>query len=244
MARTRCDGPDAGVATRGPNSIRSVSESEIERLWREARAALDDEDLPLARSRYFRLTEVDGTNPRSWINYGAICGELEDGAEAEDAFARALEIEPASREALSNLGVLKREAGDLARAESCFRRVVSLDPAFVFGHYNLAHTLFLAGRFAESAQAYRAGLKLDPGKTANQNARLAWALLANGEDKAARRELRRALERTSAAETEALVAEAGEVLDAIDAALPARERETAQARALVAGWARDPRRAR
>jgi len=221
-----------------------VSGSEIERLSREARAAVEDEDLPLARSLYLRLTEVDGTNPGSWINYGAVCGELEDTAEAERAFTRALEIDPGSREALSNLGVANREAGKLVQAESLFRKVVSRDPAFVFGHYNLAHTLFLAGRFAESAEAYHAGLKLDPAKTANQNARLAWALLANGEDKAARRELRRALERTSAEETQALLAEASEVLAAIDSALPARERETARMRALVEGWARDRQRAR
>ena len=42
----------------------------------------------------------------------------------------------------------------------------------------------LAGRFEESAEQYRAGLKRDPGKTPNQNARLAWALLAEPVDAA------------------------------------------------------------
>ena len=205
--------------------------------WGEAASqALESEDLVRARSLYLRVAKASPADERAWINYGAVCGELGEEKEAIRALRRALRIKPDSREALSNLSVAMREAGRLDESEALCRRVITLDPEFAFGRYNLGHTLFLAGRFAEARDAYREGLAIDPERTPNQHARLAWALLANGQVSEAEHELRTALERIAPENAEALAAEADDVLTGIAAAMPERADDAAGFQALVRGW--------
>jgi Tfp pilus assembly protein PilF len=197
------------------------------------------DDMEGARTAFARVVELDPRNLRAWINYGATCGEADLASEAARALERALEIDPDSRDATSNLGVLRRESGRLDEAERLFRRAIALDPSFVFGYYNLAHCLFLAGRFGESAEQYRAGLKRDPFKTANQNARLAWALLAAGEEKEAKRELTRALERLPAEEVLTFLVEASDVLEGIEALGPEAKTRVDRVRRDIDLWNRN-----
>ena len=224
---------DLALARRLLNEARSLFPDRAEVHFAFGQDCLADDDIDRARAAFARVVELDPGSVRGWINYGATCGEVELADEAARALERALELDPTSRDATSNLGVLRREAGRLDEAESLFLRVIAMDPDFVFGYYNLAHCLFLAGRFAEAAEFYRAGLKRDPAKTPNQNARLAWALLAAGEEQEAKRELRRALDRITPEERDALVEEAEEVLAGIEAAMPDAKRGAAELRALI-----------
>jgi tetratricopeptide (TPR) repeat protein len=211
---------DLGLSRRVINEARALYPEDPEVHFAFGQDCLAGDDIDRAREAFALVVKLDPANVRAWINYGATCGEADLADEAVRALEQALLLDPTSRDATSNLGVLRRETGRLDEAETLFRRVLALDPNFIFGHYNLAHCLFLAGRFEESAEAYRAGLKRDPEKTANQNARLAWALLAAGDEKQAERELKRALERTSAEDMGALQEEGAEVLEAIAAARP------------------------
>lgn len=213
---------DGALARRALNEARALFPDDPAVHFAFGQDCLLADDIDRAREAFARVVELDPANVRAWINYGATCGEADLADEAARALERALELDPTSRDATSNLGVLRRESGRLDEAEKLFRRVIAMDPTFVFGYYNLAHCLFLAGRFEESAEQYRAGLKRDPEKTPNQNARLAWALLAAGEEKEARRELKRALERMTDDEFETLKDEAAEVLAALEAARPGR----------------------
>lgn len=211
---------DGALARRALNEARALFPDDPAVHFAFGQDCLLADDIDRAREAFARVVELDPANVRAWINYGATCGEADRAEEAARALERALELDPASRDALSNLGVLRREGGRLNEAEALFRRVIALDPGFVFGYYNLAHCLFLAGRFEESAEQYRAGLKRDPQKTPNQNARLAWALLAAGEENEAKRELKRAMERMAEDEVPAFKEEAAEVLAALEAARP------------------------
>ncbi len=211
---------DGALARRVLNEARALFPDDPAVHFAFGQDCLLKDDIDRARAAFARVVELDPTHVRAWINYGATCGEADLADEAARALERALDLDPASRDATSNLGVLRREAGRLNEAETLFRRAIAMDPGFVFGYYNLAHCLFLAGRFEESAEQYRAGLKRDPEKTPNQNARLAWALLAAGEEKEATRELKRALERMTEDERPAFQEEAAEVLTALEAAKP------------------------
>lgn len=224
---------DPALARRMLNEARSLFPDRPEVHFAFGQDCLADDDIDRARAAFARVVELDPGSVRGWINYGATCGEEELADEAARALERALELDPASRDATSNLGVLRREAGRLDEAERLFRRVIAMDPEFVFGYYNLAHCLFLAGRFAEAAEFYRSGLKRDPAKTPNQNARLAWTLLAAGEEQEARREVKRALERIGPEERAALVEEADEVLAGIEAARPDAKTAATELRALI-----------
>ncbi len=224
---------DLALARRLLNEARSLFPDRAEVHLAFGQDCLADDDIDRARAAFARVVELDPTNVRGWINYGATCGKVELADEAARALERALELDPTSRDATSNLGVLRREAGRLEEAEGLFLRVIARDPDFVFGYYNLAHCLFLAGRFAEAAEFYRAGLKRDPAKTPNQNARLAWALLAAGEEKEAKQELQRALDRITLEERDALVEEAEEVLTAIEATKPETKTAVAELRAMI-----------
>lgn len=230
---------DGALARRALNEARALFGDDPAVHFAFGQDCLLMDDIERAREAFARVVELDPANVRAWINYGATCGEAEFADEAARALERALELDPKSREAISNLGVLRREAGRLSEAETLFRRALAMDPAFVFGYYNLAHCLFLAGRFEESAEQYRAGLKRDREKTPNQNARLSWALLANGEFQEAKRELKRALGRLPAEETQGFVEEAAEVLAGIEAARPAFKDEVALMRRVIDEWNRD-----
>ena len=205
---------------------------------------LTAEILDLESARESLALEID-SNPdsvKAWVNYGSVCGELGLLDEANRAAERALSLDPQSREATSNLGVLRRESGRLDEAAALFQDVIARSPEFVFAHYNLGHTLFLGGRFIEAADAYRSGLRRDPEKTPNQNARFAWALLASGDAKRARQELRRALARLPAEETQALLDEAHEVLAAIEAAQPDTHPAVDAMRRIIRTWGASPSR--
>ena len=214
--------------------------TEVDRLIAAGLEAAKGDDLEAARIALARAVELDPTRVTAWVNYGGICGELGLEEQATQALERARALDPTSREAASNLGVLRREAGRLAEAEALFREVTARSPEFIFGHYNLGHTLFLAGRFAESVAAYRAGLKRDGEKTGNQNARLAWALLANGEVKEARRELRRALDRIAPEEVVTFLDEAKDVLAAIENLRPSEAATALTIRRLIETWSLHP----
>lgn len=211
---------DEALARRALNEARALFPDDPAVHFAFGQDCLLKDDIDRARAAFARVVELDPTNVRAWINYGATCGEADLADEAARALERALQLDPESRDATSNLGVLRREAGRLNEAETLFRRALAMDPGFVFGYYNLAHCLFLAGRFEESAEQYRAGLRRDPLKTPNQNARLAWALLAAGNEREAKRELKRALERMPDDEVPTIRKEAAEVLTALEAAKP------------------------
>ncbi|MEO8359046.1 MAG: tetratricopeptide repeat protein [Vicinamibacteria bacterium] len=232
---------DQALARRVLNEARALFPDSADVHFAFGQDCLQQDDIDRAREAFERVTELDPTNVKAWINYGATCGEAELAGEAARALERALELDPTSRDATSNLGVLRREAGQLDEAERLFRRSIEMDPTFVFGYYNLAHCLFLAGRFEESVAEYRAGLKRDSAKTPNQNARLAWALLANGEEDQAQRELKRALERFPEEERDAFVEEAREVLAAIEAAQPDRGPKVRVLAAQIVDWDRTRR---
>lgn len=197
------------------------TESEdVERLFARALSAAQSDDMESAREGLLRVTALRPDWFKGWLNYGAVCGELGRFDDAVQALETARRLDPSSREAVSNLGVLNREAGRLDASESLLKEAISMAPDVAFGHYNLGHTLFLAGRFQDAVAAYRTGLRLDPAKTPNQRARLSWALLATGDVRAARRELKSALPRIAPEEQTAITEEAFEVLDAIAALKP------------------------
>jgi tetratricopeptide (TPR) repeat protein len=230
---------DLTLARRTLNDARGLFPNDPTVHFAVGQDCLLSDDIDGARAAFARVVELDPRNVKAWINYGATCGEADLADEAARALECALEIDPDSRDATSNLGVLRREGGRLDEAERLFRRALALDPSFVFGYYNLAHCLFLAGRFAESAEQYRGGLKRDPFKTPNQNARLAWALLAAGDDKDGRRELKRALERIPADEILVFLGEAAEVLKGIEALGPGPRANAASARRDIDEWNRN-----
>ena len=224
---------DPGLARRLLNEARGLFPESAAVHFAFGQDCLADDDIDRARAAFARVVELEPADVRGWINYGATCGEVELAEEATRALERALELDPGSRDATSNLGVLRRESGRLDEGEQLFRRAIAIDPAFVFGYYNLAHCLFLAGRFSEAAEQYRAGLRRDPAKTPNQNARLAWALLAAGDGKEALRELKRSMERMGQEERAAFIEEAKEVLNGIEAARPESRAAVDAARTLV-----------
>lgn len=213
---------------------RAPRNDETARALAQALDALREDDLERARERLASAVEGSPGDVAAWTNYGAVLGELGLMEEATQALETALALDPAATEAASNLGVVARESGRLDEAERLFRSLLERAPDSLAARYNLAHTLFLAARFDEAADAYREGLRRDAAKTANQNARLAWALVAAGRGAEARRELRRALERIAPEETDALRAEAAEVLAAIAAAKPEVAEEVARLRAFIA----------
>jgi Flp pilus assembly protein TadD len=216
MAREPGDDDDAGLLSAALDAVRA-------------------EDLEMARARLADLVRTSPDSVAAWTNYGAVLGELGLEDQARCALESALALDPAAMEAASNLGVLDREGGRLMEAEARFRAILEREPGNLAAHYNLAHTLFLAARFDEAADVYRAGLRRDEARTPNQNARLAWSLLAAGRCAEAKRELDRSLGRLPPEEMEALRAEAAEVLPAIAAARPDLAGEVARLdRALIA----------
>ena len=229
---------DADLAQKTLEEARELFPESVEVHFALGQSYLSQDNMEAANSAFARVVALDPNHVKGWINYGATCGELDRSEDADRALAKALALDPGSRDAASNLGVLRREMGKLDEAEDLCRRVISIDPSFVFGYYNLAHCLFLAGRFAESAEHYRAGLKRDPDKTPNQNARLAWALLANGDEKAARRELKRAMERLPEEERPGFREEVDEVLTALEVVLVNGSLSIGKVRRQIDVWVR------
>ncbi|MEO5989138.1 MAG: tetratricopeptide repeat protein [Candidatus Eisenbacteria bacterium] len=119
-------------------------------------------DIEGAIALYQVVVAHDPDHFRALNNLGACHEELDQNAQAEEAFRRALALAPAEAPLHHNLGRLMHLEGRLEEAEQYYRRAIELDPQLSGAHFNLGRLLQESGRHEDAEPALRTAVEEDP----------------------------------------------------------------------------------
>ncbi len=109
-----------------------------------------------------RAIELDPQNASAYHNLGVVLANLDQTAEAEDAYRHAIEYDPGFADAHSALGVLLMKLNRYEEAERAFRQAIECVPGDSDAHFNLGLMLKRIGRAEEAIDAFRRSFELDP----------------------------------------------------------------------------------
>jgi tetratricopeptide (TPR) repeat protein len=111
-----------------------------------------------------QLVQVQGQNPRAWLELAVVQSRMGHEDEARASMARAAGLAPDFVVPPLALGasLLSREPRDPAAAEAQARRAVALEPNEPVTHDLLGDVHRLQGRFEEAAADYTRAAELDP----------------------------------------------------------------------------------
>jgi peroxiredoxin len=154
-----------------------ISEHELAEIM-SPKKEVKDEALLKAQRRYNLALKFTGTRMydqavmmvkqaamakpdfiESYILLGFLSLELDETAEAYDAFKRALEIDPGSKDALTGLGSTLILKNDLDGAIDMLTDAVSLNPYPERAYYELGRAYELKGEALKSAEMYKKSLE-------------------------------------------------------------------------------------
>lgn len=110
---------------------------------------------------------------------------------ARQALKRAVALDPERASAWAELGALERRTSRFDAALSCLRKAITLDPSLYVAQLNLCWAARRADNLPEAVQAGRKAVELKPCNEAYNY--LIYALLAQGDDRAAESACRQAL---------------------------------------------------
>lgn len=141
-----------------------------------------------------KAVALDSEMASIWINYGVALRRHGERRAAEDAYRRALELDPRGRSALVNLASLLRLEDRISEAEGLEAVLARRPGRNPFTYLALGDISLANGRPAEAIRLYRRAIGL------NRQSGEAWAAfgnaaLAQGDQDAARRALRKARKR-------------------------------------------------
>ncbi len=106
----------------------SDGDTAVDRLLREARAALDSDDTDRAKNLLAEAAAISPSNPMPFIQLAFTHLQLHEHEESVHAAECALEREPDSPGTHSMLGLMRSFAGQTEQAEAAFNRALEIDP--------------------------------------------------------------------------------------------------------------------
>lgn len=145
----------------------SVSESIIEKAFKEINRLAEGGELMVARKRCEALFEIYPTHPRVLHGIGLLkfrTGDLEDG---EKLIRSAIEMNPNFAGAYHNYGRILFNSLRLEEAEEQFRKALELDPDNTSIMETLTATLIHRQNYQEARYYCNRGLELNPKLAAN-----------------------------------------------------------------------------
>ncbi|WP_051768062.1 tetratricopeptide repeat protein [Sphingobium sp. DC-2] len=101
----------------------------LERLLREARDAVENEDADRAKQLLADAAAISPSNPMPFIQLAFAHLQLHEHDESISAAERAVERDPANPGVHSMLGLMLSFAGQTEQAEAAFNRALEIDPA-------------------------------------------------------------------------------------------------------------------
>ncbi len=167
--------------------------AEIERLVREARAALKAKDLGLSEQLCNQILAIHPPNLRAKTILGFIAGQTGRMELAIKLLRQVVQADPRAAEATFYLATDLRMTGQIEEAIGLCKRLIELAPNMVDGHASLGLCYKAARRPVETAACFEHALKLDP-SVWSFHFEIGLAMLAQNRPTEAERSLRRAIE--------------------------------------------------
>lgn len=100
-------------------------------------------------------------DPIAWTILGHAYEELDQDANAEEAYKSALKADPSTYQAITGLGIVARKRGELEKAEAFYKKALEINPKYADAYSSLVMIAIKRGDF-DSAVAYgKKGYALD-----------------------------------------------------------------------------------
>jgi tetratricopeptide (TPR) repeat protein len=107
-----------------------MSATKLERLKRELKSAVSEEDFELALDVVEDMLGIDDENAHYWNSKGVILSKLGNIDESLEAFDTALEIDTKEPKIWYSKGCVLMDSGKLRASLACFYKALDLDPEF------------------------------------------------------------------------------------------------------------------
>lgn len=107
-----------------------MSISKLERLKKELKRAIGEEDFELALDVVDDMLDIDDDNPSFWNSRGVVLAKLDSIDESIESFDTALELDDEDPKIWFSKGCVLMDTGKLRAALGCFYKSLDLDPAF------------------------------------------------------------------------------------------------------------------
>lgn len=105
-----------------------MSVSKIERLKKELKTAIRDEDFDLALDVVEDMLDLDEDNPKFWNSRGVVLAKMGDVDQSLDSFDTAIEIDPEDSNIWYSKGCVLMDNGKLRAGLGCFYKSLDLEP--------------------------------------------------------------------------------------------------------------------
>lgn len=131
-------------------------------LFKEARRAEQQRDLPAASKLYDRILKLEPSLAEVWTNKGLVLYELGKYREAVAAFGRAAVLKPQLLTPHLFLGITQLKLGETEQAVAPLRLVLAREPHHPQATYELAHAYLQMEQFELAAELYRDLVQRNP----------------------------------------------------------------------------------
>jgi len=115
-----------------------------------------------ARDCFERLTQLNPSYTKGWVNLGAVLNRMGEHKKAIDALRRALQRDRKCAEAYYNMGIAQRCLQMNTMAISAYKEAIKLSPDMVDAHINLGNIYMEMKNIGLALQCFQAALRHNP----------------------------------------------------------------------------------
>lgn len=118
--------------------------------------------LEPARDCFERLTQLNPSHTKAWVNLGAIHNRMGDHRKSTEVLRRALQRDRKCAEAYYNLGIAHRAMQMNTMAISAYKEALKLAPEMIDAHINLGNIYMDMKNIGLALQCFQAALRNQP----------------------------------------------------------------------------------
>ena len=118
--------------------------------------------LEPARECFERLTQLNPSHTKAWVNLGAILNRMGEHKKATDVLRRALQRDRKCAEAYYNMAIAQRALQMNTMAISAYKEAIKLAPKMVDAHINLGNIYMDMKNVGLALQCFQTALRHEP----------------------------------------------------------------------------------
>ncbi|MBI1346117.1 tetratricopeptide repeat protein [bacterium] len=127
-----------------------------------AMVAFVSNDYPLAISEFQRLSQLEPTEARHYVNLGAVFNRTGEHVKAADALRKAIQRDRRCADAYYNLGIAQRKMNQLSMAVSAYKEAIRIDPQMAEAYQNLGNVYSEMSNFQLAILNFKKALEIQP----------------------------------------------------------------------------------
>jgi len=190
----KSDGQNLNFAVSG-SKLAAVSEnaerwSNVVRLYEDGERLYRGGNYRRALEMFAQVAKLSPAYAAAWMEIGRTQFAIGDYAAAGTAFNETALLEPNNAEAHYNSGIAYAKQGRYADAVNCFRRVIVLYPNSVGTYVETGNAYYELNDMRNAIDSYKQAIRIDP-NDASANYNLGLALVAQGNRKSARKQIKK-----------------------------------------------------